>query len=151
MAPVTRREVLAILDDAVQAGHVEHATAIAAQIAADYRPVELGNENPWARGTWHGHWVSIDGCDATGFEPGADNELLVVAYGDSGSGWDGNAAGIVLLKDGRYCAWESKWGPTGSGFYDDAYGGDADVGFATSLRAAERYISERAREYLRWE
>ena len=65
--------------------------------------------------------------------------------------WDGEAAAIVLLTDGRFCAWHSFWGPTGSGFSEDAYGGYTDVGFARTLHAAEGYIKEDMRKLLRWE
>ena len=53
--------------------------------------------------------------------------------------WDGTAAAVVQLKDGRWVAWESSWGPTGDGFNADAYGGDANVFFASSLEQAIVY------------
>lgn len=58
------------------------------------------------------------------------------------------SAGIVELVDGRYVAWESSWGPTGSGFHPDAYGGTADILFAATEEAARGALSEKARELL---
>jgi hypothetical protein len=56
--------------------------------------------------------------------------LIDMEYGDR---WDGVTAAVVKLKDGRYMAWESFYGPTGSGFSNDAYGGDAVVHFSDDL------------------
>jgi hypothetical protein len=110
--------------------------------------VSLIND-PWSRPSWHGNFISVDGCDDTGFGPDEDNILYVIAYGDTGpTHWDGTAAGIVLLKDGRFVSWESNWGPTGSGFCFDAYGGDANIAFSQTLTMATRYISEQSREIL---
>lgn len=106
-------------------------------------------EAPWDRYAWHGQLVSIDGCDASDFT--REDVDMVIAYGDTGADeWDGSAAGIALLKDGRFIAWESTWGPTGSGFSEDAYGGDADIAFASTLKAALGHISEQAREPMKW-
>jgi hypothetical protein len=101
---------------------------------------------PWRRGDWTGELVSIDGCEAHDFTK--DDVARLVAYGDTGHGWDGDAAGIAELKDGRFVSWETWWGPTGSGFYCDAYGGDTDVGFAKTAHAARAWLSEKARELL---
>lgn len=84
---------------------------------------------PWERYDWHGSVHSLDGSDTTMPENVGDVEALLY-YGDSGDRWDGDVAGIARLKDGRLIAWETFYGPTGDGFCDDAYGGDADVWFA---------------------
>lgn len=111
-------------------------------------PDDCGHDVPWNRGAWHGSFVSLDGAVTDDFVE-ADIER-VIAFGTTHpNDWDGSSAGIVLLKDGRFCSWESGWGPTGSGFSEDAYGGDADIMFATTADAARNGISERARELLK--
>ena len=57
----------------------------------------------------------------------------------TGEHWDGEVAAILLLNDGRYVSYETFYGPTGDGFYEDAYGGDADLVFSSSLENALRY------------
>jgi hypothetical protein len=98
--------------------------------------------------SWHGNYISLDGCDANDF--GHEDLDFFIAYGDSGPDWDGSSAGIFKLKDGRYVSFESDWGPTGSGFSEDAYGGHADIAFSATPGAALEYLSERSRELLRW-
>lgn len=66
------------------------------------------------------------------------------------AGYDGDECGIAQLHDGRFVAWETWWGPTGSGFCCDAYGGDAIVMFGATLKAVIPHISEKARETLQW-
>lgn len=68
-----------------------------------------------------------------------DDVAEVIAYGETPDGWDGEVSGVVRLKDGRYVAWETFWGPTGDGFSEDAYGGDADITIAGTLDAAIRF------------
>jgi len=94
-----------------------------------------------------GPLISLDGCDTTGGDnlKRADVERVIV-WGETGPGWDGESAGIALLKDGRYIAWESWWGPTGSGFSGDAYGGDEEIAFARTAQKALEHISEKGRE-----
>jgi len=100
------------------------------------------HEVPWSRSSWHGELVSLGGCPASDFT--RDDIARVIAWGTTDKDdWDGSCAGLVLLKDDRYVAWESGWGPTGSGFCEDAYGGDADVIFARHADMALREISER--------
>lgn len=99
---------------------------------------------PWTRGCWHGNFVSLDGTSTTDFVR-ADIARLI-AYGSTEDDWDGESAGIVQLKDGRFVSWESTWGPTGSGFHRDAYGGDADIWFGATDEVVRRQISERGRE-----
>lgn len=85
--------------------------------------------------SWHGRLVSVDGT-ATGSFTEADLDKLIFAGESNPGDWDGECAAVMLLKDGRYVAWETNWGPTGNGFSEDAYGGDADVYFASTLDAA---------------
>lgn len=102
--------------------------------------VEAGREVPWDRYQWSGEFRALEeGVDTSDFKEEDVEELI--AYADTGDGWDGTAVGICKLKDGRYVSWESTWGPTGSGFSHDAYGGDADICFANSLEKALRGIS----------
>ena len=84
-------------------------------------------------GYWHGRAISLDGTAATLPVSEADVAEVLFDY-DSGGRWDGDCCAVVRLKDGRLVAWESWWGPTGTGFLEDAYGGDTDIYFATDLR-----------------
>jgi hypothetical protein len=60
--------------------------------------------------------------------------------------WDGYEAAVFCLKDGRWVSYESTYGPTGSGFSADAYGGDADVYFAPSYEEIVRWgLTDEAR------
>jgi hypothetical protein len=102
---------------------------------------------PWARGEWHGLFVSVDGTATDDFTE-ADIDHLVVFGTTPSDEWDGDEAGVVLLRDGRYASWESSWGPTGSGFSADAYGGEADIFFAATLPLALSPLSERSLELL---
>jgi hypothetical protein len=87
---------------------------------------------------WRGRVVTKDGTDTT--MPTADDVAEVLHEGTTDEGdWDGTVAGIVRLHDGRFVAWETFWGPTGDGFHEDAYGGDADVTFAATLDGAIRW------------
>jgi hypothetical protein len=102
---------------------------------------------PWRRGEWHGALVSLDGVSSADF--GEEDVAEVIAYEETkDSKWDGNAAGVVRLKDGRFVAWEAAWGPTGDGFSKDAYGGNAAILFATTLRCALRGLSSHAHALL---
>lgn len=93
--------------------------------------------NPFNIGDWHGRCISLDGACAALFDKA--DVAKVVAEGVSGEGgWDGNVAAVLLLKDGRYVSYETFWGPTGSGFSEDAYGGDADLSFANDLETVVR-------------
>lgn len=106
------------------------------------------SDAPWNRGKWTGSLISIDGCPSHDFS--RDDVDHVIAWGETPDGWDGESAGIALLKDGRFIAWESSWGPTGTGFNEDAYGGTADIAFASTQEAALSHISESRRELLVW-
>lgn len=100
---------------------------------------------PWCRGEWHGSLVSVDGTSADDFT--RDDVSAVVAWGTTPQcDWDGETAGIAVLNDGRFIAWEANWYPTGSGFSADAYGGESNIFFAASASAARSALSERAHE-----
>lgn len=102
---------------------------------------------PWFRGEWHGELVSVDETPAHDFTR-EDVESLIAWGSTDDRQWDGETAGIALLKDGRYIAWEASWGPTGDGFSADAYGGESDILFAASADVAASALSEQARELL---
>jgi hypothetical protein len=140
---VTRDEILSIADDAAAEGRWEDAMRMRRE-AAEIFPIHAElvwacGEAPWQRSGWHGDLVSLDGAPADDFE--FDDVERVVGYGDSGSGWDGECAGIALLRDGRFVSWESDWGPTGSGFCEDAYGGNAAIWFSLTAGVALEKIS----------
>lgn len=102
--------------------------------------------NPFnRRGDWYGKIQSFDEALETDFTGDALEELLFA--GDSGGGWDGDVSGIAKLKDGRYVAWETTWGPTGDGFNQDAYGGDATIFVAMTLEdVAMKGLTPQGRE-----
>lgn len=93
--------------------------------------------NPFTRYTWHGRLVSIGGAATTDFT--ADDVEEVVAEGVHEKGYDGSVAAVLKLKDGRFVTYETFWGPTGNGFSEDAYGGDADLHFAATFEDAVRW------------
>lgn len=75
------------------------------------------------------HLRSLDGASADPFR--AEDVAEIMYHGNTGADdWDGNEAAVIRLRDGRLAAWETWWGPTGGGFSEDAYGGDADVWFS---------------------
>lgn len=90
--------------------------------------------NPFNRGTWHGQLLTRDGTSTE--MPTEDDVAEVVAQASTGDQWDGKVAAVLRLKDGRFVAWETFYGPTGNGFSEDAYGGEADLTFAGSLAGA---------------
>jgi hypothetical protein len=95
----------------------------------------VSGQAPWSARNWHGGYVSLnEDVSDEGFN--SKDIWKVLAANNTGSGWDGKAAAVVLLRDGRWAAWESSWGPTGSGFCEDAYGGDVIVYLAASLDEA---------------
>lgn len=81
--------------------------------------------SPFTRGAWSGTLFTTDGTPTIDF---TRKELAKVLWCyESGDKWDGVTAGILKLKDGRIVSWETSYGPTGDGFSEDAYGGDADI------------------------
>ena len=104
---------------------------------------------PWNRGMWTGDLIGVGGCDESDF--GRDDVDRVVAFSCSFE-WDGgDIAAIVQLKDGRFAAWTTWQDVTGTGFSADAYGGKADIYFASTVEAALSTFGEVAREALRVE
>ena len=108
--------------------------------------MKLTPDHPFARGDFRGNFTSVDGTEAF-FE---DNEELIKkiikTYSTDPNDWDGNCCGIVELHDGRFVGWESGWGPTGSGFSMDAYGGDGIIVVGASENAVVRYgLSQESR------
>lgn len=92
------------------------------------------NPFPWDFGVeknWHGRYVSLDGTAAGEFS--MDDVAEIVAQGSTEDRWDGTVAAVLRLKDGRFVSWETFYGPTGDGFSEDAYGGDADLSFGASF------------------
>lgn len=104
--------------------------------------------NPWDRSDWSGQKISADGTSVSDFQE--TDIAKVVQYASTPPGdWDGDNAGIVLLKDGRYVGWESWWGCSGDGFNCDAYGGTSDIIYGKSVNAVMRYLSDNAKSLLR--
>jgi len=103
---------------------------------------------PWmeARHGWCGELISADGASTEDFKRYQVADVL--QYATTPPGWDGETAGVIRLKDGRFVAWEAYWGPTGDGFCCDAYGGTADLIFGHSQAAVLKRLSERARNLL---
>lgn len=102
--------------------------------------------SPWNRGDWYGSFISADGTEAGDFKE--EDVAEVLAYWDTGGKWDGDTAGLVRLKDGRFVAWEASYDCTGNGFSCDAYGGESDIIFGSTVDAALRGIGEVARSEL---
>lgn len=93
--------------------------------------------NPFNRHTWSGRLIAHDGASDADFTE--DDVAAVVAEGASGDEWDGTVAAVLVLKDGRFVSYETFYGPTGNGFSEDAYGGDADLHFAPTYEAVVRW------------
>lgn len=98
---------------------------------------KAGGQVPWNRGKWSGQLLTFDDTSTTDF--GKNDIAKVLAVNNTGDGWDGTGAAVVQLKDGRWVTWESMWGPTGDGFSEDAYGGDTNIFFASSIEYAICY------------
>jgi len=99
-------------------------------------------------GSWsEGSFVSLDGADVG---PVAEADVAEVIYHwNSGDEWDGDEVAVMKLKDGRFIGYEAWWGPTGDGFSEDAYGGDANLYFAKDLDTIERWaLGEESRNRL---
>lgn len=107
------------------------------------------SDAPWSRYEWSGKFISADEAPVDDFS--RDDVDAVLAFGTTGDTWDGDTAGVARLKDGRIIAWESSYGPTGSGFSHDTYGGDADIIVARTVEAAVGHLSKQRRELLQWD
>lgn len=83
-----------------------------------------------------GEYVSLDGAVAGPIT--SEDVESVLYHGSSGDEWDGVEAAILKLRDGRFVGYETWWGPTGSGFSEDAYGGDAKLCFGSDLDLVAR-------------
>lgn len=106
---------------------------------SEIRASPLGDFGIWSKehpAVWHGQLVSHDKTPTAPFTE-ADVEE-VIGYGDDGDEWDGTVAAVLKLKDGRFVSWETFFGPTGHGFSEDAYGGNADLHFARDLETVVR-------------
>lgn len=105
-------------------------------------------EAPWNTSSWEGKMESVDGTPTSKIDK--EDVQWVFANGNtSKDDWDGQTATIVLLNDGRFAGWESWWGPTGTGFIYDAYGGNAVVWFGRTLGAIASQFSEQSLELIR--
>lgn len=101
--------------------------------------VELVTPNPFFKNPDYGEVkVFGDVSDSINFTYD-DIEEIVCQGSTDGNDWDGEVAAVVKLRDGRYVAWETFWGPTGDGFSEDAYGGDADIVIAATAEDAIRF------------
>jgi hypothetical protein len=99
-------------------------------------------ESPWAEGARYVFTEIHDDGSARARSLGTlDDVARVIAC-------DGKLTALVYLKDGRYVAWESWEDATGSGFHEEAYGGNVEVTAASSPLTALLTISEQAREGL---
>lgn len=86
---------------------------------------------------WHGRWIVHGGVSDADFTAGDVAE--VIASATTPDAWDGFSAAVLRLTDGRFVSFESFYGPTGSGFCDDAYGGDADIHVAPDFDTIVRF------------
>ena len=78
---------------------------------------------------------SFRSLDETSIGEFREQDIAEVLYeGETGDTWDGKVAAVFKLRDGRLVAYETFYGPTGDGFHEDAYGGDAELVFASDLR-----------------
>lgn len=90
----------------------------------------------WRDGAFSTSWDrSFRSLDDTSIGEFREQDIAEVLYqGETGDDWDGKVAAVFRLKDGRLVAYETFWGPTGDGFNEDAYGGNAELVFASDLR-----------------
>lgn len=104
------------------------------------KTIDLAHLEVWWKdgGRWDGGTRTYgDVSDDSGF--GLDDVEELVGATKTPDDWDGVEAAVLKLKDGRYVSYESTWGPTGSGFSVDAYGGDAVLTFAPDLETIIRW------------
>lgn len=114
-----------------------------------FDPAQMA-EVPWFSGAQYTPvWLHGDGIPAP-LE--LSRVARVLAWSTSPTmDWDGSCAGLAQLNDGFFIAWASWWGPTGSGFYGDAYGGGAEVFFSQCADDVLSRIPEKDRESLEWD
>lgn len=99
-------------------------------------------------GTFNDAWTekSLRSLDGTSVEEFVEGDIAEVLYeGETPDDWDGKVTAVFKLKDGRLVAYETWWGPTGSGFCEDAYGGDAELLIASDLRLLVNELSDEGR------
>lgn len=110
-----------------------------------------GGVTPWHAYSWSGRvYLASEPLNRIGVALPEPSEVQrIVAAASSGDEWDGVVAAVVRLKDGRYLAYETFYGPTGSGFYEDAYGGDADVWIGTLAQVRRMGLTNEGRRMLR--
>lgn len=114
-------------------------------------PFEILEDRRKARddGIWHGRVISHGGASTELPNGFSDLAEIVAQYESDESQWDGDVAAVVRLNDGRYVSWETFWGPTGDGFSEDAYGGEADIHFANDLDTIVRFgLTDEGRRWL---
>ena len=100
-------------------------------------------------GGWHGRVISHDGASTELPNGLSDLAEIVAQYETDRCYYEGSCAAVVRLNDGRYMSWETFWGPTGNGFSEDAYGGEADVHFANDLDTIVRFgLTDEVRGWL---
>lgn len=87
---------------------------------------------------WEGRYLSWDGTSVHGYEFIVE-EIIASSEQPGTSGWEGKVAAVCRLKDGRYISYETFWDVSGDGFRRDAYGGDADLIFSSTLEAAVKF------------
>lgn len=99
------------------------------------------------KGGWHGRRIAH--ADVSDADFTKDDVAELIASAESPARWDGISAAILKLKDGRFVSFESFYGPTGTGFYDDAYGGDADIHFGPDVETVVRLgLTDEGRDLL---
>ena len=103
------------------------------------------NSSPFSRHSWNGKIWALDDTPINDFTL-EDFDFCPFIY-STPDDWDGTCAAIFRLKDGRWVAFETTWGPTGHGFSEDAYGGDANIFVAkTCADAGIHGVSENIRK-----
>lgn len=109
-------------------------------------PDEIGLP-PWQRYSWHGQFVSLDVPQPTN-RPSLSWMIPAALPSQSLLGVSPYVTTRATSSRVKSCAGQTWWGPTGSGFCDDAYGGDTDIWFAHDADTLLLRITESARELL---
>lgn len=96
---------------------------------------------------WNGDVVACEpGVDTSFFGP-SEVEAITDYFCNFGS-YDGNEVVVGRLRDGRWFGWETWRDATGSGFYEDAYGGHENVYVSRTREGVIASLSETRREDL---